>query len=81
MVVSQVQLQEETQERHRKTKVIVFIGPREGVTTCRTGSQGKLWICSVQGQKTGGRQELRPPCLLGFPRERQGRVNTFGWLE
>lgn len=28
----------------------------------------------VQWQKTGGREEVRPPHLLEFPRERPGRV-------
>lgn len=38
---SQVWLPDRTQKRHKKTKFIIFTGPRKGVTACHEGSQGK----------------------------------------
>lgn len=55
---SQVQPQEETEERLRKTKFIILTGPRDTPVAHRTGPQGKdtrvvrrqeRGECSVQG--------------------------------
>ena len=40
---SQVQLQEDTWERLRQTKVGVVTGPRIGVTACHSGPHGRHW--------------------------------------
>lgn len=44
---------------------------------CYSGSQGKRQVL-VRWQKIGVRGSPRPELLLGFLRERQGRVNSLG---
>lgn len=56
-MVTQVQPQKETQERHKKTKFIIIGLEYSRVTSCPTGSQGKGQVL-VRWQKTGAKGKL-----------------------
>lgn len=73
VMVHQVQPQEETQERHKKTKVTRVTGPRELVTTCCTGSRELATFWS-DGTRQKSADSIRPETLLGFPWEERART-------
>lgn len=62
-MVSQVQPQKETQERHKKTKFIRVEYSK--VTSCHIGSQSDPGLGQVAEDRSKGKAEAR--ALLGFP--------------
>lgn len=61
VMVSQVEPQEGTQERHKKAKFITLTGPREGGIACHTESQGthQVWVRDT----ILGQGEVLKPCF------------------
>lgn len=76
-MVSQVGTEEETQERPKKTKLIILTGPRAWKhdmflpATERNTRMIRRW-------KIGVRRELRPWALISTEKARQGRVGSLG---
>lgn len=84
VMVSPVEPQEGTQERHKKAKFITLTGPREGGIACHTESQGMYQVW-VRWHNTG---EVLKPCFYWcFSRKgkagqvKQFRADWFEWFQ
>lgn len=85
VMVSQVQPQEEIQERYKETNFIILTGLERGVMSCHTGLQGKHWnLGFIFKQKTRkrGKLKLEPFCsFCGKDKAAQGKQSRIGWFE
>lgn len=79
VMVSSVWSPEETQEKLRKKQCLLCSRVlKTGGTAHHMDHMGKTRGWS-RDRRQGARGRLRPEPLLGFPWERQGRVNSLGW--